>query len=111
MKSLLILLIYISYCLGTLVVEISSEERQAILNLDEQIEFSQSITFCIRFNFKGYMTSRYIFTSNNSELALRLRFAVGQGYVTLNEENLIFSIPKEEVQPHSWHHLCFSSNQ
>ena len=109
MKSLPILLMSFWCSCGTLVLNVPNQENHTLLTLEQSLELSQTITFCIRFNFKGYSTPRYIFTSKNSELALRFRLSVGQGYVTLNGKNLIFEIPKDTMHPHSWHHLCFSS--
>jgi hypothetical protein len=85
------------------------------LTLDKDIEITNSITFCIRFYLKGTTTLKYIFISQNEEIALRFPFVPsytgGLGFIHLNREILIFKIPKTGIDPFNWHHLCFNSDE
>ena len=109
MKSLLFLLTSFLYCWGTLVLELPNPEEKTLLTLDQDIEINQPITLCIRFNLKNLMTSRYIFSSQNAEIAMRIRFSKNDGYVTLHGEDFVFEIPKDHFHPYTWYHLCFRS--
>ena len=118
MKELYLLpfLLFIWNCYGTLVIEHRADsDIKPTLTLNMDIEITNSITFCIRFYLKGSTTLKYIFISQNEEIALRFPFVPsytgGLGFIHLNREILIFKIPKTGIDPFNWHHLCFSSDE
>ena len=110
-----ILLLCCHRCLGTFVVdlnELSNEDKDTFLSFGQEIEITNPLTFCLRFNIRSALETNYIFSSTDEQLALIMRFSVSQGLVLLNSVGLFFEIPKDNaVLPFRWHHICFTSNE
>ena len=114
---ILILLAHSTSCQKTLVVQVPNHhsiegKEKIILSLTKEINIAMTITFCIRFYLKGSKTDRVIFSNEDDKLELKLRFSAGLGTVDLNGKGIIFGIPiPNSIQPYSWHHICFNSNE
>jgi len=114
---ILILLAHSTSCQKTLVVQVPNHQsikgkEKIILSLTKELDIGLPITFCIRFNLKGSKIDRVIFSNEHDKLELKLRFSAGLGTVDLNGKGIIFGIPTpNSIQPYSWHHICFNSNE
>ena len=87
------------------------KDERALLSLNENVELSIPLTFCLRFNLQDILSSRYMF-DNKDKLALVLRFTQHHGQVVLNGDDLFFMIPKDSgIRPFYWHHICVSLNE
>ena len=124
MKTLpwMVLLSCYCYCQCSLVVDLKDLEKRpspnnetTVLSLAPNIEIKNSVTFCIRFNLHGALTTNYFFSEEDNKLGLTLRFSINQGIIFLNKgdnERLIFKIPKDNnIKPFHWHHICVTSNE
>ena len=109
---LLLLMSWHIWCRETIVIKISKNQleknEKTYLSLENSIRISFPLTICTRFKLKGQLsTSRPIFSLKEGKLLFLLRFAVGTGSFQMNDESLVFEIPKEnDIQPYEWHHIC-----
>ena len=109
---LLLLMSWHVWCRETVVIKITSNQvkknEKTFLSLENSIQISFPLTICARFQLKGQLsTSRPIFSLTEGKLLFLLRFAVGTGSFQMNDESLVFEIPKEnDIQPYEWHHIC-----
>ena len=87
-----------------------------ILEVDKEISISKFISFCLRFQWQGILKNagkKKIICSaeeNSGKLCLYLKLSLNEGFVSLNENDLIFEIPETKAHPFAWHHFCFSSD-
>ena len=120
MKANLLFPLLICCGWGTLVVKVpfdQNREIKSILTLDNELEVTNEISFCIRFRFKGHFSNTFIFSGENESLALRIdpiesiidSENFGTGFVTINGIALVFKIPSMLVA-YKWIHFCFSFN-
>ena len=111
MKTLPLLFLMFFYSWASLVLELSQYDDEIHLNLENDIQVhSKSITFCIRFNWKGAFDKfdKVLFSSISPEkfrLQMRLRELIG--FVWLDSVALVFKIPKHTLIQYSWYHFCF----
>ena len=88
------------------------QDKKTVLSLTDNVKVSIPLTFCLRFNLQDTISSRYMFESNDYELALTLRFPRYIGKVRLNGKEFYFKIPKYSgIRPFFWHHICISLNE
>ena len=88
------------------------QHKKTVLSLTDNVEVSIPLTICLRFNLQDRISSRYMFTSKDDELALKLRFPLNIGKFKLNGEELFFKIPKDSgIRPFYWHHICISLDE
>ena len=113
MNSKLFLLLLSIYCLchGTIVIKLTNDQvkrnEKTLLIPENGIKISFPLTFCVRFNLKGALLGTIpIFVTEDFKFGFFLRFSVNIGRVFLNNESLMFMIPKHNFQPYGWHHLC-----
>ena len=113
MNSKLFFLLISIYCLchGTIVIKLTNDQvkrnENTLLIPENSIKISFPLTFCVRFNLKGALLGTIpIFVTEDFKFGFFLRFSVNIGRVFLNNESLMFIIPKHNFQPYGWHHLC-----
>ena len=88
------------------------QDISTVLSVTENVKVSIPLTFCLRFNLQGRLSTRYMFTNKNDKLELKLRFPLDLGKVQLNGESFYFKIPKDSgIRPFYWHHICISLNK
>ena len=121
MRPLLPFLLSFLYSWGTLVVQVpydkKNEDIKTILTLENNIEITHSILFCIRFKFEKNVQWTYLFSSENDAISLRLNPKMslswsenfGIGFVMINGISSIFKIPSK-MAPFEWYHFCFNSD-
>ena len=112
MKTLpLLLLLYFCYSRASIVLQLPQTEH-VTLTLDSDIELSNTLSFCARFNLFGKQAhDKHIICSDNGHWCFILRLALNHGFVTLNGHDLIFEVPNGKGHPHAWYHFCFSSDE
>ena len=112
MRTCPLLLLSLWYCYATLVVEVPFDEndldQKTTLTFNDDIEISNPMTFCIRFNLKDYVSPRYILSIQQKVFELKVG-DTGMGRVKIHGHNFNFKIPKSGLQPFSWTHFCFCS--
>ena len=86
----------------------SNQNEKTILDLENTIEITNPITLCIRFKLKDYISPRYIFSSPNKEIKMRVDGTVGK--IIIKGTAFIFKLPTG-LRPYSWSHFCFASNE
>ena len=116
MKTLPLILLLSCYCWckDTLVIDLfkQSSEEKTVLSLEETIQITNSMTFCLRLNLKDTLSMHYIFNEKDDKLGFKLKFSVGIGSAAINKRVFQFKIPKDnDFKPFHWHHICFSSNE
>ena len=107
MKTFALFIFFVNPCLSSLVFKLPIDKK-SILTLDSDLQFPKQITFCIRFKFESPLMPTYIFNSRNNALGLWF-FLPEYGHVFVNKEEFLFKIPKDFLQPFSWHNFCFNS--
>ena len=111
MKTIPLVSLSFFYCWASLVVELP-QDQNVHLKLDKEIKIRNIITFCIRFNLRGSTAKEsYLFSSSPTNLAVLLKVNRLLGFVTLNEDSLVFKIPKNAIKPYSWYHFCFTADE
>ena len=107
MKTLFPLLFSLWYVYATTVINVPNE-KDTFLSFDKNLEVGVPVTVCIRFKLEGYLTNRVIFSSEGDKFRLSLRPKDDQGWIILNDVAIPFKIIKHQLQPYTWHHLCFT---
>ena len=111
MRTIPLLSLSFLYCWASLVVELP-QEGNVYLKLDKEIKIRNIITFCIRFNLRGITSKESVlFSSSPTNLSVVLRVNRLIGFVRLNQNILIFKIPKKTVKSYSWYHFCFTADE
>ena len=88
------------------------QDKRTILSLTKHVEINIPLTFCLRFNLQDRISERYMFTSKDDKLALKLSIPFDYGKVQLNRETTYFKIPKDSgIRPFHWHHICICINE
>ena len=88
------------------------QDERTVLSLPEKVVVSLPLTFCLRFKLEDKISSKYMFSDKDHQLALTLRFPLDAGLVALNGESFYFKIPKDSgIRPFYWHHICMDLNE
>ena len=88
------------------------QDERTVLSLPEKVVVSLPLTFCLRFKLEDKISSKYMFSDKDHQLALTLRFPLDAGLVALNGESFYFKIPKDSgIRPFYWHHICMGLNE
>ena len=66
-------------------------------------------SFCVRFYVKS-MQRQKIFISDDQQLQLMVYFETYHGFININRQSFIFSVP-DQPPPFSYQHLCFTHNE
>ena len=114
MKTLLVFFMLFFNSLASLVLELSHNEENVVLNMEKGITISsKSITFCIRFNLEGSLKEpHYLFSTHTDQrFALMLRVQESIGFVEMTNQEFVFPIPKRTIKQYSWYHFCFTADQ
>ena len=113
MKALSLIFLLFYYSWASFVIKWPQEEVPT-LTLNKTILITQILSFCIRFQWRGTLVDekrKNIICGTNRKLCLNLKLSLNHGFVTLNENDLIFEVPKNLASPHAWHNFCFSSDE
>ena len=112
MKTVPLLFLSFLYCWASLVVELPQENGKVHLKLEKEIKITNIITFCIRFNLRGSTSKeRILFSSSPTNFLVLLKVSRLIGFVRLNENILVFKIPKKTIKLYSWYHFCFTADE
>ena len=110
LKIVFWILLCIQNSYGTPVLYVPQNPMPKV-NFDPPLNIGTNLTICLRIDLKAELNERILFGSQDNEILLVLRFETQMGIFRLpNWPDFVFPIPKDQIIPHSWHHICIGKS-